>query len=1589
MANENIHTNAQNFPSFASGGVDPRTGLYTFSLALPSIISGELSGPEFSLALMFNPIGGDNWGLGAGWSTNLSHVHLSEPRMLKLSTGEQFRVDGSGSEPGISERKLPSFRYLQHSPSAAQIIHRTGAVEHLSNPGVGDYLMPHMLQGPTGHALHLTYESDEGRPRLSTIKDDHDQVLLQLIKTGTNLIRIITPSGELAMNFANGRLRSLDLPEDVGGAWAFEYTGDSVPYANITQVTQPLGAIERLTYDGYHLVPGNGMPNVPRVSRHEVDAGPGSAVMVSQYRYGDDNHNFLGFGGVNNWQSDGTDNLYRASPDYTYSVVHIQQNDDETRTTTRVYNSFHLLISETTQQGQCITERTTQYHLKAGAAFEAQPPQFQLPSSATTRWRIEGQAKARVETTTTEFDVYGNLTYQRLPTGQETEYTYYPAAGETDAEGVACPADPWGFVRHYRTITVRPARKPGDLWFDDVTVTTYRHGRVECVSATPGKPTPQGAAIQAVSIHTQSTRGGVTAHHEQAIEYYHSPASEGRHQHGRIKTLRETLWQAATPEQRTTSVEQHRYEKTQPTAERALGSRLRTHVQYSAHDGCGHAAVREQDLASGLTLWSKDTEGTEVVYVYDALQRLISACVQDPEAPAERTFAYHHSGNSGLPEAEQTSAVGVTTRTVYDRLGREIQRHRSEGWQAGERPGSDGGLYWEGRYDAFGRLVEEIDYDDCGNEGAVVSLSRAYEYDDWGQVKATLLPDGTRQVSETSPFGEAGPITTHWLESIAASGGQRAVQGKTRTELGIFGKPVLTEVMLAEGNVEQRTRYTYDGWGQCIEQTEQFRLGTTLGTPQRTLMRYDPWGRVEQTTQPNNDVFGQGFAAHSREAWVTQLNYAQYGAPNPSPVLLAQRTFDGLGRVTEQTQGGRTQRYSYDGASPSPSQVRQADGQVIHYTYKPALTSSPLTVQGGGMNFRYGYDLTTAQLLAAEPTDAQGQALTHGPAAIANTYRYSRTGQLLEDLRTDQGQTYTTHYRHSFAGRRVNRTDLASGASRYHYDSAGRLHQQHAEQGAAVETATLTYDSFGQVYQRTCGAQTTESTYDSLGRETERRTLRDGSLLRRYTHAFNGNGHLAKRLTFNDTDQQVLCETFVYDVRNRLIEQANEGSPKDLPHDSFGQPLAHQLFEFDALDNLTAVLSTYANGEMRVTEAYFEGPDPCQLSRLMHTHIAVDKAVKTVEEETFTYDANGRLEGRSSGWQLSYDAFGRLASLSQPGAARRRYRYDPQGSLCAVDDGSGDQQRFYDGLAVDHLRRGAQVQRYLTAAGIPLAMLQAGEAGATALLTDRNGSVTGEWRENTLHAAVYDAYGNSQGAEPLSCELGFNGELREGPGSDLYLLGRGYRLYDATLMRFLAPDDASPFDEGGLNPYAYCRGNPVMLSDPTGHMPQWTASNLPYYVPPPEMQQQEQGGGWLSGILKTVGWLFIGYEAFSLLKLGFLAATAATGGLVAVGAAAAGVVALGVGVASMLDEDNEALTYAAIGLGVFSGMASNQAFKALKAGRAVGAARGIGTGITDLTPGSNITGDLADHVDDLGLPRLFDEGGPPGSANRRASTGAV
>ncbi|MBM6442063.1 MULTISPECIES: RHS repeat-associated core domain-containing protein [Pseudomonas] len=107
---------------------------------------------------------------------------------------------------------------------------------------------------------------------------------------------------------------------------------------------------------------------------------------------------------------------------------------------------------------------------------------------------------------------------------------------------------------------------------------------------------------------------------------------------------------------------------------------------------------------------------------------------------------------------------------------------------------------------------------------------------------------------------------------------------------------------------------------------------------------------------------------------------------------------------------------------------------------------------------------------------------------------------------------------------------------------------------------------------------------------------------------------------------------------------------------------------------------------------------------------------------------------------------------------------------------------------------------------------------AALLATDLQRSPLHALKKNAQPQPIaYSPYGHRSAVSELLGLLGFNGE-RQDPVTRHYLLGN-YRAFNPVLMRFNSPDGLSPFGKGGLNAYAYCKGDPINFGDRSGRTP--------------------------------------------------------------------------------------------------------------------------------------------------------------------------
>ncbi|MHA6127851.1 RHS repeat-associated core domain-containing protein [Pseudomonas fluorescens group sp. PF-1] len=174
--------------------------------------------------------------------------------------------------------------------------------------------------------------------------------------------------------------------------------------------------------------------------------------------------------------------------------------------------------------------------------------------------------------------------------------------------------------------------------------------------------------------------------------------------------------------------------------------------------------------------------------------------------------------------------------------------------------------------------------------------------------------------------------------------------------------------------------------------------------------------------------------------------------------------------------------------------------------------------------------------------------------------------------------------------------------------------------------------------------------------------------------------------------------------------------------------------------------------------------------------------MNTFKKSGYRYDALDLLVGIEPAEAQALQRFycrGQLATVLQGASSQHVFQYDKQ--LLALQSRQGDAFSS-DLLAIDQQRSVLQV---------------AGPDGPA--------------------RQAYAPYGPRRVDSGPGSLLGFTGEAVD-PVTGHYLLGNGHRAFNPVLMRFNSPDNLSPFGRGGLNPYAYCLGDPVNFTDPTGQI---------------------------------------------------------------------------------------------------------------------------------------------------------------------------
>ncbi|MBG6247519.1 MULTISPECIES: hypothetical protein [Enterobacterales] len=486
--------------------VDPRTGLLQFHLPLVTIIGNDHLGPEFALSLNYSLLDLEDVSYGKGFSANLSRYDPVS-RLLTLSNGEQYRLDGNESDPAFSP-PAPLHLRLKKFNEALWVYYKSGVVEQLIIPQAKGVAQKHYLLNrvfsPTGYEIIFTYVALNGRLRLAQIKDAQ-QSLVEINWTALSPVDSQTPSShQIQLVVWPG------LPQNHSVFLLKEQSKltQMSKYDNFDTTRCGAGAVCQLGYDHQDRLVSLSLPGgINESFTYCADGAVRSQPCIESHSTRVmDNHTTLyqqtqtfHFTDIDFLNTD--DPLSRPgmlSPGQSYSShIHIIREHRSPLTheapspgsenVTRHYDSYHRLVSE-----EHLTDITLNNQRKRSEhrilltyphpvndvttmPLAQLPRTYCLPSKKEELWRspfFDGSMQhadpqpERGEVTNYNYDIDGNLTLCIYPDGSLFTLTYFSAGGNLPE----CPADPLGFCRFAAEVSfeIPPQRYPDDADSPDI-----------------------------------------------------------------------------------------------------------------------------------------------------------------------------------------------------------------------------------------------------------------------------------------------------------------------------------------------------------------------------------------------------------------------------------------------------------------------------------------------------------------------------------------------------------------------------------------------------------------------------------------------------------------------------------------------------------------------------------------------------------------------------------------------------------------------------------------------------------------------------------------------------------------------------------------------------------------------------------------------------------------------------------------------------------------------------------------------------------------------------------------------------------------
>ncbi|QLQ35328.1 LamG-like jellyroll fold domain-containing protein [Micromonospora robiginosa] len=726
-------------------------------------------------------------------------------------------------------------------------------------------------------------------------------------------------------------------------------------------------------------------------------------------------------------------------------------------------------------------------------------------------------------------------------------------------------------------------------------------------------------------------------------------------------------------------------------------------------------------------------------------------------------------------------------------------------------------------YDALGQLETETD---------ALEKVTDYEYDQLGQLTAVTAPDGgvTRytydlagdRLSTTDPTGGRTEATYDYMGRVLTSTDVVRQTGASYSSSYSYGPGGWLASQTSPDGVTGAT--TYNAAGEAITQTD--------GAGKTTQFGFDGIGRPNRTTLPDGTYTTATYDMASQP--FTTTSWSATG----SSLRTEKRYYDRGGRVVYQVDARETAtRFGYDAAGRLSFQVEPisaSDNITTFFGYDAAGNQTRMT-DGRQNRFITTYNswnlpesriepATSATPGAADRTftvsyDASGRAVTQrSPGGVSVTNSYDEVGRLTQQVGAGAEATSPDRvFDYDRAGR-LTSVSGTTGTNTFTYDDRGLLLSTEGPSGAS----SFAWSGDRKLARRTDAAGVTTFGYDSAGRPAT---------------ASNPTTGVATSYTYNLLSQvQTIgygsggnVRTLSYDDLHRLTG--------DVLKTAGGQTVASVGYGYDANGNETSKTTTGFAGSSTNTYTYdlanrLTGWDNGSTPVVY----AYDKSGNRVQagSVTFSYDQRNQLTSSSNGTTYRYTPRGTLASATTA-AGEMLTATDAFGQVRSQGlSGGGSQAYDYDGLG-RLVRAGFQYTgtgNTLAADGVALYTrdmtddlvgVRSAEENRYAW-TDRHQDVVGQFggTDPALSGSTaYDPLGRRLAGSGMLGNLGYQSEWTDSSNGRVNMWSRWYNpdtgQFDTRDSATLSPTPTSVT----ANRFAYADNNPLTVTDPTGHWPNW------------------------------------------------------------------------------------------------------------------------------------------------------------------------